>query len=78
MKPIKYYQIVTPDAQGILRPFETNQFGEPDGFFKTQFAAQEFIEEHFLDAQETGSNPPIDKTDIVLSIIPVWLCRFKK
>lgn len=77
MKPVKYYQIMTPDPQGILRPFEVNQFGETDSFFKTQFEAQEFIEEHFLDAQEVGSNPPIDQTDVVLVVLPVFLCRFK-
>lgn len=76
MKPNRYYQIVSPDSHGILRPFEVNQFGET-GFFETYEQAEQFIEEHFKDAQDVGSVPVIDKTEIVLSIIPVYLCRFK-
>jgi hypothetical protein len=78
MKPVKYYQIVTPDTNGVLRPFEINQFGEVDSFFKTSYEAEEFIKNNFLDAQETGSNPPINQVDVVLSIMPVFLCRYKQ
>lgn len=78
MKPVKYYQILTPDPNGVFRPFEVNQFSETDSFFESEQQAQEFIEEHFLDAQEIGSDPPIDKTELVLTVVPVWLLRFKK
>ena len=78
MKPIKYYQIVTPDANGIMRPFEVDQFGVTDPFFKTMFEADEWICEHLEDAQEIGSNPPEDKVEVILSVIPVYLCRYKK
>jgi hypothetical protein len=77
MKPIKYYQIVTPDENGVLRPFEVNQFNETEDLFR-EGEAETFIEEHFLDRQETGSHPPIDQTDLVLAIIPVYKVRFKK
>jgi hypothetical protein len=77
MKPVKYYQIVTPDPIGVLRPLEVNQFGEVDSFFSTQREAEQFIEDHFDDHQEVGSSPPSERVDIVLSIVPVYLCRFK-
>lgn len=78
MKPIKYYQIVTPGVDGVLRPFDVSQFGEGDGLFSTQEEAERFIEETFDDAQEVGSFPPSYKKDLGLSVLPVWLVRFKK
>jgi hypothetical protein len=78
MEPVKYYQIMTPDNDGVLRPFETIQFPGGRSFYDTQEDAEEFIKTNLLDAQEIGSNPPIDHTDVVLIILPIFKCRFKR
>jgi hypothetical protein len=77
MKPIKYYQIMTPDNNGVLRPFETVQFPGGLSFYESEQDAEEFIKANFLDAQEVGSVPPIDHTDVVFIILPLFKCRFK-
>jgi hypothetical protein len=73
-KPVKYFQILTPDSKGILKPFEVNQFGETDSFFKTESDAEKFIIENFKDAQSDG----IDKTEAVLIVMPVFLIQYKR
>jgi hypothetical protein len=73
-KPIKYYQIMTPATNGILRPFEVNQFGEVDSFFESEGQAEQFIADHFLDAQQEDG----EKKELVLIILPVFICQFKK
>lgn len=74
--PVKYFQICTPGVDGVLRPLEINQYGETDSFFATEDEVEKFIHEHFWDAQD--DERPDDKTDIVLVILPLYLCRFKK
>lgn len=76
MTPIKYYQILTPDNKGVIRPFEVNQFGESDPFFASQSDAENFIKENFLNAQ-TPMLEPADRVDLVLIVCPIFLVRFK-
>ena len=78
MTPRKYFQIVTPDVNGVLRPFEVQQYGETESVFNTMDEAEQFINEHFDDYQEIGSDPRVERKDLVLSVIPVWMVRFKK
>lgn len=77
MKPVKYFQIVSFDKEGVMKPLEVNQFGHSSGLFDSENEAEQFINEEFLDSQEIGSYPPIDKVDLVISVIPIYLVRFK-
>lgn len=74
ISPIQYFQIMTPDTKGILRPFEVNQFNETDPFFETEDQAKLFIADNFFDSQQPGEP---ERKDLVLIILPVFLCRFK-
>lgn len=72
--PVKYFQIMTPGINGVLRPFEVNQFGETESFFYSEAEAEKFIAKHFADAQQPGE---VEKKELVLIIMPVFLCRFR-
>lgn len=74
--PKKYFQICSIDAKGTIHPFEIHQFGEIDTFFTSEVEAEEWIKANLKDSQSPELTP-IQKTDAVLIILPIFIIRYK-
>lgn len=70
MKPKKYFTICYID-NGLVKPFETHQFGEPNNWFETEVEAEQWIMDMFLDA------PLGEVNKMALIVLPVFLIKFK-
>lgn len=71
-KPQKFYRICYFNHENDIVLFETNQFGEPNNWFAQESEAEEWIQEHFIDA-----HPGTVENMVTMIVLPVFTVTFK-
>ncbi|MEJ0030915.1 MAG: hypothetical protein WDO15_11320 [Bacteroidota bacterium] len=77
MKAIRYYQTMAINSDNTLQLFSLPGH-EENPYFDSFEEAENAIHESYEDAQDTDKHPPEDKQDVVLTIVPVYVCRVKE